>query len=327
MENKSRGITLIALVVTIIVLLILAGISINMLMGQNGILNKATTAKKQTENTNARDELALAITSLGMDYHINGQGGTFRDYIFSHEADLKKELGSDDVTLNKTENTITYKGKIFTVNEDGSIEAADGIDNTKKPNTEYKNRTIEENYNDISKLAEKILEYKPDFNIEDYKTVFDKAVEMGLATTYTEADEIKEMGKDDSGNDVVKAEAMIVPIVEPSMVYYKFECKNEEQKPGGVINMAFSLNYEITFDGKKYYDSRRPAFNKPGGDTEIAYAWLGQDWVDKGYTMFSARASQYPDVSISRFEQIYHFTVQVVTENSIKKAMKALNLD
>ena len=125
--RRNKGITLIALVVTIIVLLILAGISISMLTGQNGILNRATTAKKQTENTNARDELALAITSLGMDYHINGQGGTFRDYIFSHEADLKKELGSDQVTLNSDENTITYKGKIFTVNEDGSIEAADGI--------------------------------------------------------------------------------------------------------------------------------------------------------------------------------------------------------
>ena len=125
--RKDKGITLIALVVTIIVLLILAGISISMLTGQNGILNRATTAKKQTENTNARDELALAITSLGMDYHINGQGGTFRDYIFSHEADLKKELGSDQVTLNSAENTITYKGKIFTVNEDGSIEAVDGI--------------------------------------------------------------------------------------------------------------------------------------------------------------------------------------------------------
>ena len=125
--RKDKGITLIALVVTIIVLLILAGISISMLTGQNGILNRATTAKKQTENTNARDELALAITSLGMDYHINGQGGTFRDYIFAHEADLKKELGSDQVTLNSAENLITYKGKIFTVNEDGSIEAADGI--------------------------------------------------------------------------------------------------------------------------------------------------------------------------------------------------------
>ena len=125
--KRNEGITFIALVVTIIVLLILAGISINMLMGQNGILSKATTAKTQTESTNARDELALAITSLGMDYHINGQGGTFRDYIFGHEEDLKKELGSDDVILNKDENTITYKQNIFTVNEDGSIEAADGI--------------------------------------------------------------------------------------------------------------------------------------------------------------------------------------------------------
>lgn len=150
---------------------------------------------------------------------------------------------------------------------------------------------------------------------------------MGLATTYTEADEIKEMGKDDSGNDVVKAEAMIVPIVEPSMVYYKFECKNEEQKPGGVIPMPYACNYEITFDGKKYYDSRKPNLSKYGGDTETAYAWLGQDWVDKGYTMFSAKVMQYADVSPSRFGQIYHFKVQVVTENNIKKAMKALNLD
>lgn len=47
-DNKNRGITLIALVVTIIVLLILAGISIAMLTGQNGILNRAAEAKEKT---------------------------------------------------------------------------------------------------------------------------------------------------------------------------------------------------------------------------------------------------------------------------------------
>ncbi len=47
--NKNTGITLIALVVTIIVLLILAGISISMLTGQNGILNRASEAKEKTE--------------------------------------------------------------------------------------------------------------------------------------------------------------------------------------------------------------------------------------------------------------------------------------
>ena len=47
--KKNPGITLIALVVTIVVLLILAGISISMLTGQNGILNRATEAKEKTD--------------------------------------------------------------------------------------------------------------------------------------------------------------------------------------------------------------------------------------------------------------------------------------
>ena len=56
MENKSRGITLIALVVTIIVLLILAGISISMLTGQNGILNRAVEAKEKTQVANEKEQ-------------------------------------------------------------------------------------------------------------------------------------------------------------------------------------------------------------------------------------------------------------------------------
>ena len=45
---ENKGITLIALVITIIVLLILAGISISMLTGENGILNRASEAKEKT---------------------------------------------------------------------------------------------------------------------------------------------------------------------------------------------------------------------------------------------------------------------------------------
>lgn len=48
MKNQ-KGITLIALVITIIVLLILAGVSIAMLTGENGILNQATTSKYDTK--------------------------------------------------------------------------------------------------------------------------------------------------------------------------------------------------------------------------------------------------------------------------------------
>ena len=57
LKNRwNKGITLIALVITIIVLLILAGVSIAMLTGDNGILTKATEAKNETEQAE-NDEL------------------------------------------------------------------------------------------------------------------------------------------------------------------------------------------------------------------------------------------------------------------------------
>ena len=59
-NQKSRGITLIALVITIIVLLILAGVSIATLAGEGGILNKATKAKNQNNQTTIEEEIKLA---------------------------------------------------------------------------------------------------------------------------------------------------------------------------------------------------------------------------------------------------------------------------
>ena len=49
MFKKERGITLVALVVTIVVLLILAGVSISLVVGQNGIVKYAQNAKSNTE--------------------------------------------------------------------------------------------------------------------------------------------------------------------------------------------------------------------------------------------------------------------------------------
>ena len=59
--KENKGITLIALVVTIIVLLILAGISIAMLTGQNGILNRATEAKNTTGTAQVDEQVKLSV--------------------------------------------------------------------------------------------------------------------------------------------------------------------------------------------------------------------------------------------------------------------------
>ena len=57
--KQKKGITLIALVITIIVLLILAGVSIAMLTGQNGILTQANNAKIEQSHGAVRDSIAL----------------------------------------------------------------------------------------------------------------------------------------------------------------------------------------------------------------------------------------------------------------------------
>ena len=58
--KNSKGITLIALVITIIVLLILAGVSIAMLTGDNGLLSQAKNADKTTEQAAIAEKVNIA---------------------------------------------------------------------------------------------------------------------------------------------------------------------------------------------------------------------------------------------------------------------------
>ena len=60
-KKNTRGITLIALVITIVVLLILAGVTIAALSGDNGILKRATEAKVKTGKEGALEQIKLAI--------------------------------------------------------------------------------------------------------------------------------------------------------------------------------------------------------------------------------------------------------------------------
>ena len=59
MFRKQKGITLIALVITIIVLLILAGVSINLVVGEGGILGKAQNAVSASRAGSVKEEIGL----------------------------------------------------------------------------------------------------------------------------------------------------------------------------------------------------------------------------------------------------------------------------
>lgn len=65
--RNEKGITLITLVVTVIVLIILAGISINLLFGVNGLITKAQEAKKQQKIAQIKEKISLELASAEMD--------------------------------------------------------------------------------------------------------------------------------------------------------------------------------------------------------------------------------------------------------------------
>ena len=105
------GITLIALVVTIVVLLILAGVSINMLTGQNGIIQKAAKAKESTSSSQDLEFLQLKATEALTDYYQGNDTTAEDDYI------LKKwdEDTNNKITVNKTDKTFEYNGKTYAI--------------------------------------------------------------------------------------------------------------------------------------------------------------------------------------------------------------------
>ncbi len=111
LENKNRGITLIALVVTVIVLLILAGVSVSMLSGQNGILNRAGEAKEKTEDAEDLEYLRTKAYEVLVDYYNMTEDTTSEvDYVLKRLNDL-------GISSNENTGTIIYNGKKYDISE------------------------------------------------------------------------------------------------------------------------------------------------------------------------------------------------------------------
>lgn len=99
LKNNRKGITLIALVITIIVLLILAGVTIATLTGENGILTRASDAKEQTEIAEVKERVQTDI--LGEQAGNNGEltKGKFIDILNKYFKDVPTEENfPEDIT-------------------------------------------------------------------------------------------------------------------------------------------------------------------------------------------------------------------------------------
>ena len=115
-RKDNSGITLIALVITIIVLLILSGVSIAMLRGQNGIITQAKNAKAQSESSSAEEKVNAAIIAT---ISKSKKGTIDADKLV---AEITNNYGG---TASKTNDgfpvNATVDGKDFSIDKDGNI--------------------------------------------------------------------------------------------------------------------------------------------------------------------------------------------------------------
>ena len=176
-KNKrlEKGITLIALVITIIVLLILAGVTISMLTGENGILKQATSAKDTTDKSEFEEQVKLAV----MASKVNDKGAID---LTALEVEIGKIKGTE-ITKNGTENNLpwTVKKESYevTITAEGTIIAnTTGKDDDKKDEDAKIDYGTKKPTEDTRTVIEQATSAKPEGSTIDSNTNSDTGIVM-----------------------------------------------------------------------------------------------------------------------------------------------------
>ena len=105
--KANRGITLIALVITIIVLLILAGVTIATLTGDNGLLTKAGSARNTNIEAEIEEEIRLAWNKVYMDSYLDSN----TNKATALQAELRGKDNTATVNASGSKLSVSYRGK------------------------------------------------------------------------------------------------------------------------------------------------------------------------------------------------------------------------
>ena len=115
--KSKKGITLVALVVTIVVLLILAGVSINAVLGDNGIIKKANQAASVTKEAEVKE----AINRTILEFYLTNDYETLEDFLKA-----KAEDGSIDSVTKNADGTLTVKKGDYSVTVENKTNSSGG---------------------------------------------------------------------------------------------------------------------------------------------------------------------------------------------------------
>ena len=206
LKNK-RGITLIALVITIIVLLILAGVTIATLMGDNGVLTKANKASEENTHSTVYEGLSLEITNYYADKKLGKTTESLINYLKSNsiiDEDLvinveelvgqTLSLGNGNTTdgdyykLEEVIATVSTTKELEKIATTGEVKLADTSDHD---STQYKLvycRTA-----NVVEWEKEIVNVEPDHpSLGKLADIVEVGDYVNYAPTYTNVSEVKE---------------------------------------------------------------------------------------------------------------------------------------
>lgn len=267
MKNKleNTGITLISLVVTIIVLLILAGVTLSLIGGSEGILGRATHAVDENEKAMAKEQVELAVSDYQTEFYEakyvdRTNDGTKKEYILEKlkgetYTEKYRVVTSEEGKVKVYEKNGVSKNPIVTgnVQEDGSIKWDDeiAVGSPEEGETEEKNEAIMINVaepnisSDYVKATVHVqIEYEgtiTEITINGEKVEATKG-ENGIYTIekeFTENGEYKIIAKDEDGKVQIEI-AKITELTEDMDIWNKADMERFRDK----------VNSGRTFEGR-----------------------------------------------------------------------------
>ena len=129
--KNEQGITLLVLVITIIILLILAGITISAITGDNGLIRNTGQAKEETEIANEKEIIEKAtVQAMG-----NNKYGNIEESELQEQLDKETDIGKTEVSDVGDEFEVIFheSNRYYTVDKDGNVEGAYEIVEDKYP--------------------------------------------------------------------------------------------------------------------------------------------------------------------------------------------------
>ena len=173
--QKNKAITLVALVITMVILIILAGISINMLFGENGIINKAKMGKTKFLGEDAREVVEQRVAALKQDSAQKGVDTTLYDFWFMYNSETLEDGSQnknfkDDMAIYLFTDELSAKFKPATKKASRPADSIANCEANYDKNIEYKTSIVV--YNDyIVSLDKEVIVSSGVMNVDADKTI------------------------------------------------------------------------------------------------------------------------------------------------------------